>query len=259
MRWARTALPYAPVDFLKAPLEHALERGLGRKIDVDSVSLTLFAGPGFALDGVTIHEDPRAGDRAVRSREHTGRAPRSAGLAARAAGVFEHLNLNDATFNLVKAGRGAVKISSCCSTKPAPSGCPRAEDARRARQFQVWAEQVHPVFRRHGSGYFARCGEEASISASRGPRRVVIVRRKTSGISLCAERRLRRAPASGSICVLNWSPVRSTPSLCTCSRRARVDLKGIVSLDAQVAGEPSRPGGQRDRAAPRKRPVAAGI
>ena len=55
------ALPYAPVVFLKGPLERALARGLGRKVDVDSVAFTLFSGPGFSLDGVTIHEDPRAG------------------------------------------------------------------------------------------------------------------------------------------------------------------------------------------------------
>ena len=55
------ALPYAPVDFLKAPLERALERGLGRKVEVDAVSLTLFSGPGASRDGVPIHDDPRAG------------------------------------------------------------------------------------------------------------------------------------------------------------------------------------------------------
>ena len=55
------AVPYAPVDFLKAPLERALERGLGRKVEVDAVSLTLFSGPGVSLDGVTIYDDPRAG------------------------------------------------------------------------------------------------------------------------------------------------------------------------------------------------------
>ena len=55
------ALPYAPVDFLKFPIERALERGLGRQVQVDRVSLTLFSGPGVSLDGVTIHEDSRAG------------------------------------------------------------------------------------------------------------------------------------------------------------------------------------------------------
>ena len=46
------ALPYAPVDFLKTPIERALARGLGRKVEVDQVSLTLFSGPGVSLDGV---------------------------------------------------------------------------------------------------------------------------------------------------------------------------------------------------------------
>ena len=55
------ALPFAPVGFLKGPMERALARGLGRRVEIDGVSLTLFAGPGFSLSGVTIHEDPRAG------------------------------------------------------------------------------------------------------------------------------------------------------------------------------------------------------
>ncbi|HWC95665.1 MAG TPA: AsmA family protein, partial [Candidatus Sulfopaludibacter sp.] len=95
------ALPYAPVDFLKTPIERALARGLGRKVDVDQVSLTLFSGPGVSLDGVTIHEDSRAG---IEPFAYANTLDARINLLALLRGrlEFSSLNLNDATFNLVK-------------------------------------------------------------------------------------------------------------------------------------------------------------
>ena len=95
------ALPYAPVDFLKTPIERALARGLGRKVEVDRVSLTLFSGPGVSLDGVTIHEDSRAG---IEPFAYANTLDARINLLALLRGrlEFSSLNLNDATFNLVK-------------------------------------------------------------------------------------------------------------------------------------------------------------
>ena len=95
------ALPYAPVDFLKTPIQHALARGLGRKVEVDKVSLTLFSGPGVSLDGVTIHEDNRAG---IEPFAYANTLDARISLLALLRGrlEFSSLNLNDATFNLVK-------------------------------------------------------------------------------------------------------------------------------------------------------------
>jgi hypothetical protein len=42
-------------------LRAALESSLGRKVEFQSVHLTLFSGPGFSLEKVTISEDPRYG------------------------------------------------------------------------------------------------------------------------------------------------------------------------------------------------------
>ena len=95
------ALPYAPVDFLKAPLERALEHGLGRKVEVDAVSLTLFSGPGASLDGVTIHDDPRAGIEPFAYANTLDARISLLGLL-RGRLEFSSLHLNDATFNLVK-------------------------------------------------------------------------------------------------------------------------------------------------------------
>jgi hypothetical protein len=52
---------YLPLDFLRPQVERALERGLGRKVEVGAIYLDLFGAPGFTLDDVVIHEDPRAG------------------------------------------------------------------------------------------------------------------------------------------------------------------------------------------------------
>lgn len=94
-------LPFAPVDFLKSPMERALARGLGRKVEVDRVSLTLFSGPGVSLDGVTIHEDSRAG---IEPFAYANTLDARLSLLALLRGrlEFASLHLNDATFNLVK-------------------------------------------------------------------------------------------------------------------------------------------------------------
>ncbi len=52
---------YFPLDLLRPGIERALGRGLGRQVEVGSVYLNLFGAPGFTLEDVTIHEDPRAG------------------------------------------------------------------------------------------------------------------------------------------------------------------------------------------------------
>ncbi len=95
------AVPYAPVDFLKSPLERALARSLGRKVEVDAVSLTLFSGPGASLDGVTIHDDPRAGIEPFAYANTLDARISLLGLL-RGRLEFSSLHLNDATFNLVK-------------------------------------------------------------------------------------------------------------------------------------------------------------
>src|SRR5258708_2325831 len=55
------AAAYLEADRLRPAIQLALERGLGRKVEVGGVHFTLLTGPGFTLDNVVIHEDPRAG------------------------------------------------------------------------------------------------------------------------------------------------------------------------------------------------------
>jgi hypothetical protein len=58
---AGIAVPQFRADVFRPPIERALERGLGRRVEVGGVRMNLLTGPGFTLDDVTIHEDSRAG------------------------------------------------------------------------------------------------------------------------------------------------------------------------------------------------------
>src|SRR5579862_1952105 len=102
-------VPYLPTDVLRPGIERALERGLGRKVDVGGISLTLFPGPlprpGFTLDRVTIHEDPRAGIEPLAYVESVGASVRVLSLFQGKL-EFSSLNLTDATINLVKTDAG---------------------------------------------------------------------------------------------------------------------------------------------------------
>jgi hypothetical protein len=103
------AAPYAPVDVLRPGIERALERGLGRKVEVGGVYLTLFPGPlprpGFTLTEVIIHEDPRAGIEPLAHMDSLGASLRLLSLFQRRL-EFSSLNLGDASINLVKTDAG---------------------------------------------------------------------------------------------------------------------------------------------------------
>jgi hypothetical protein len=102
-------VPYLPTDVLRPSIERALERGLGRKVEVGGIRLTLFPGPlprpGFTLERVTIHEDPRAGIEPLAYVESLGASMRVLSLFQRRL-EFSSLNLSDATINLVKTDAG---------------------------------------------------------------------------------------------------------------------------------------------------------
>jgi len=118
------AVPYLPTDVLRPGIERALERGLGRKVDVGGISLTLFPGPlprpGFTLDRVTIHEDPRAGIEPLAYVESVGASVRVLSLFQRKL-EFSSLNLNDATINLVKTDAGPWNFQFLLENNPANS------------------------------------------------------------------------------------------------------------------------------------------
>ena len=130
--WAIAALvglaavvPYLPTDVLRPGIERALERSLGRKVDVvGGIRLTLFPGPvprpGFTLERVTIHEDPRAGIEPLAYVESLGASMRMLSLFQRKL-EFSSLNLNDATINLVKTDAGPWNFQFLLENSPANS------------------------------------------------------------------------------------------------------------------------------------------
>jgi hypothetical protein len=59
------AAPYVTVDQYGVRLQHSLERALGRRVEIGEVHFSLFKGPGFAIDSVTIYEDPAIGNEPV--------------------------------------------------------------------------------------------------------------------------------------------------------------------------------------------------
>jgi len=101
---------YLPLDFLRPAVERALERGLGRKVEVGEVHLDLFGAPGFTLDDVVIHEDPRAGIEPFAYVPSLDARPSWLGLLRRHL-EFSYLNLSEAryqapTLNIVKTAEG---------------------------------------------------------------------------------------------------------------------------------------------------------
>lgn len=105
------ALPFFPVELLRAPIQRALERSLGRKVEIGAVHFTIFPSwtpsPGFTLDEVVIHEDARAGIEPFAYVD-------SLGASVRLLSLFKHklefssLNLGGQTvnINLVKTASG---------------------------------------------------------------------------------------------------------------------------------------------------------
>jgi AsmA protein len=106
---AAVALPFVPVDLFRPMIERALTRGLGRKVEIGSVHVSLFPGlapgPGFAIDQVTIYEDPRAGIEPFAHADSLGASVRLLSLFKRRL-EFSSLNLGDANINLVKTDAG---------------------------------------------------------------------------------------------------------------------------------------------------------
>ena len=55
------AAPYLNAGAFRARIKSALQETLGRRVEIETAHFTLFTGPGFLLENVTIGEDPRYG------------------------------------------------------------------------------------------------------------------------------------------------------------------------------------------------------
>ena len=99
------AARFQSVDFIRPRIERALERGLGRRVEVEEAHFNLLTGLGFTLSGVTIHEDPRAGIEPCAYVETLEAHVRLLSLLSRRL-EFSTLRLGEASINLVKTDAG---------------------------------------------------------------------------------------------------------------------------------------------------------
>ena len=100
---AGIAAPYLSGDRFAPRIRAALERALGRKVELGAVHFSLFAGPGFSVDNVVIHENPAIGIEPIAYVGSLEAVPR---LTSMFGGhlEFASIRLDDAIINVVKTG-----------------------------------------------------------------------------------------------------------------------------------------------------------
>ncbi len=114
--------PYLNADFFRPAIQRALERGLGRRVEIGSVYFNILTGPGFTLEDVTIHEDARAGIEPFAYVPQADARVRLLSLLSRHLD-FSSLRLGRETVvNLVKTGSGKWNFQYLLSSAPAISG-----------------------------------------------------------------------------------------------------------------------------------------
>jgi hypothetical protein len=126
------AAPHLEIAFARPKIARALERGLGRPVEVGPVHFNLFTGPGFTVDDVTIHEDPRAG---IEPFAYVGTLDARVRLLSllRHRLEFSSLRLDDASINLVKTGAGPWNFQFLLNSAPASAGAMPAIQMRAGR------------------------------------------------------------------------------------------------------------------------------
>jgi|HubBroStandDraft_1064217.scaffolds.fasta_scaffold03899_6 hypothetical protein len=97
------AAPYLSGNRFAPRIRTALERALGRKVDLGAIHFSLFAGPGFSVDNVVIHENPAIGIEPIAYVGSLEAVPR---LTSFFGGhlEFASIRLDDATINVAKTG-----------------------------------------------------------------------------------------------------------------------------------------------------------
>ncbi len=117
------AARFLQVDFVRPKIERALERGLGRRVEIGETHFDLLTGPGFALSRVTIHEDPRAGIEPFAYMDSLQARVRLLSLF-KGRLEFSSLALGDASVNLVKTDAGPWNFQFLLGGASARSGVP---------------------------------------------------------------------------------------------------------------------------------------
>ncbi len=100
---AGVAAPFISAERYRTRIQAALEGALGRKVEIGTVRFNLFTGPGFALNNVTIHEDPSIGIEPIAYVSSLEAVPRLWSLFTRKL-EFSSIRLEAASINVAKTG-----------------------------------------------------------------------------------------------------------------------------------------------------------
>lgn len=119
------AAPYIDAEGYRGRIKDALQRALGRQVDVGKVHFNLFTGPGFTVDAVTIHEDPSIGIEPFAYVESLEARIRLTSFWRRRLS-FSNLRLSNPTVNIAKAPDGhwnfQMLLQRAASPGPATTG-----------------------------------------------------------------------------------------------------------------------------------------
>jgi len=100
---AGLAAPYLSVNQFAPRIHRALESALGRNVELGAIHFSLFAGPGFSVDNVVIHENPAIGIEPIAYVGSLDAVPRIASFFGGRL-EFASIRLDDATINVAKTG-----------------------------------------------------------------------------------------------------------------------------------------------------------
>ena len=103
--------PFVNANRFEARVQNALQRSLGRHVEIGDVYFNLFSGPGFTIEGVTIFEDPAFG---LEPFAHVERIDTRIALSTLWTGHlrFSHLRLIEPSVNLVRRSSGGWNLLS---------------------------------------------------------------------------------------------------------------------------------------------------
>jgi hypothetical protein len=100
---AGIAAPYMSGNRFAPRIRTALESALGRKVDLGAIHFSLFAGPGFSVDNVVIHENPAIGIEPIAYVGTLEAVPRLISIFTGHL-EFASIRLDDASINVAKTG-----------------------------------------------------------------------------------------------------------------------------------------------------------
>ncbi|MGA2737353.1 MAG: hypothetical protein ABSG65_07860 [Bryobacteraceae bacterium] len=100
---AGIAAPYLSGDRFAPRIRAALETALGRKVELGAIHFSLFAGPGFSVENVVIHESPALGIEPIAYVGSLEAVPRLMSVFNGHL-EFASIRLDDASINVAKTG-----------------------------------------------------------------------------------------------------------------------------------------------------------